>query len=142
MVLRAVSEALEASTLGYPSEPVGAGGFWLITTRGTVSGTEVISYQLVKLTAVNGNELTLSVNTKRYATSTKLDLPGVPPGAELDQFQSTSDATLTAQKGSPFATSGTSKQTFLAALMPAGGQQDQRLAVQSAADVTLAFGKK
>ena len=142
MVLRAVSEALESATLGYPSEPVGPGGYWLITTRGSVSGAEVIAYRLVKLTAVEGDRVSLAVNIKRYATSTKLALPGVPPGAELDQFQSTSDGTMTALKGSAIASSGTTKQTFLAALTPAGGQQDQRLAVQSVADVTISFGTK
>ena len=141
LVLRAVSEALESSAVGFPKEEVGVGGYWLVTTRGIVGGAEVISYRLVKLEKMDGDQLTLSVNTKRYAVSQKLALVGLPPGAELDQFQSTTDGKLTLQKGDPLASGGSTKQTFLAALTPAGGG-DQRLAVQSVADVTIAFGKK
>lgn len=143
MVLRAVTEALESVTLGFPKQAVGQGGYWLITTRGIDSGAEVISYRLVKVEKMTGDDLTLSVNTKRYAVSTKLALPGLPPGSEIDQFQSTTEASLTATKGSPIANGGTTKQTFLAALQPADQQQqDQRLAIQSVAEVTVNFGKK
>lgn len=141
MVLRAVSEALESSAVGFPKEPVGAGGYWLVTTRGAAGGADVVSYQLVKLEKVDGDRLTLNVSTKRYSASTKLQVAGLPPGAELDQFQSTTEAKLTLVKGQPLANSGTTKQTFAAALIPAGGG-DQRLAVQSVADVTLTLGKQ
>lgn len=141
MVLRAVAEALESMAVGYPKEAVGPGGYWLVTTRGTISGAEVISYRLVKLEKVEGDKLTFSVNTKRYSVSTKLELAGLPPGAELEQFQCTADAKLTVTKGEPLASSGTSKQTFAAGLIPAGGG-DQRLGMQSIADVTIDLGKK
>lgn len=141
MILRAVAEALESATIGFPKEAVGPGGYWLVTTRGMVSGAEVVSYRLVKLEKVAGEELTFSVNTKRYSVSTKLEFAGLPPGAELDQFQSTTEAKLTLHKGEPLASSGTSKQTFAAALVPAGGG-DQRLGMQSIADVAITLGKK
>ena len=143
MVLRAVTEALESVTLGYPKQAVGQGGYWLVTTRGIDSGTEVISYRMIKIEKMSGDDLTLSVNTKRYAVSTKLALPGLPPGSEIDQFQSTTEASLTATKGAPLANGGTTKQTFMAALQPADQQQpDQRLAIQSVAEVSVNFGKK
>jgi hypothetical protein len=142
MVLRAVTEALESVTLGYPKEAVGEGGYWLVTTRGTDSGTEVIAYRMIKLDKMEGEALTLSVTTKRYAVSTKLSLPGLPPGSEIDQFQSTTEAKLSATKGSPVASSGTTKQSFLAALQAADGQPDSRLAIQSVAEVSVHFGKK
>lgn len=141
MILRAVAEALESTTIGFPKEAVGPGGYWLVTTRGMVSGAEVVSYRLVKLEKVAGEELTFSVNTKRYSVSTKLEFAGLPPGAELDQFQSTTEAKLTLHKGEPLASTGTSKQTFAAALIPAGGG-DQRLGMQSIADVAITLGKK
>lgn len=141
MVLRAIGEALEATAIGFPKEPVGQGGYWLVTTRGMASGAEVISYRLVKLEKVEGDKLGFSVNTKRYSVSQKLELAGLPPGAELDQFQSTSDAKLTLQKGEALARSGSSKQTFAASLIPAGGG-DQRLGMQSIADVGIDLGKK
>lgn len=141
MVLRSVAEALEATAIGFPKEAVGAGGYWLITTRGNASGTEVISYRLVKLEQAAGESLTFSVSTKRYSVSHKFDFAGIPPGAELEQFQSTTEAKLVANRGDGLARSGTSKQTFVAGLLPAGGG-DQRLGVQSIADVTIALGAK
>ena len=81
------------------------------------------------------------MSTKRYSVSSKLELVGLPPGAELDQFQSTADGTVTLQKGAPLASGGSVKQTFMAALTPAGGG-DQRLGVQSSADVSMTLGKK
>jgi hypothetical protein len=141
MVLRALGEALESAAVGFPKEPVGPGGFWLVTTRGIASGAEVISYRLVKLDKVDGEELAFSVSTKRYSVSNKLELAGLPPGAELDQFLSTTEAKLTLHKGEPLASVGTVKETFTASLIPAGGG-DQRLGMQSTADVTIALGKK
>jgi hypothetical protein len=141
MVLRSVGEALEATAIGFPKEAVGVGGFWLITTRGNTGGAEAVAYRLVKLEQVEGESLTLSVSTKRYAVSHKFEFAGIPPGAELDQFQSTTEAKLVMHKGDALARSGTSKQTFVAGLIPAGGG-DQRLGVQSIADVTIALGAK
>lgn len=141
MVLRAVAEALEATAVGFPKEAVGPGGYWLITTRGNAGGAEVIAYRLVKLEKVVGDQLTLSVSTKRYSVSQKVEIPGLPPGAELDQYQSTTEAKLVLQKGEAIARSGTSKQTLAAGLIPAGGG-DQRLGIQSIADVSIAIGQK
>ena len=141
MVLRAVAEALEATAVGFPKEAVGPGGYWLITTRGNAGGAEVIAYRLVKLEKVDGDQLTLSVSTKRYSVSQKVEIPGLPPGAELDQYQSTTEAKLVLHKGEAIARSGTSKQTLAAGLIPAGGG-DQRLGIQSIADVSIAIGQK
>jgi hypothetical protein len=141
MVLRSVGEALETATLGFPKEKVGAGGYWLITTRGMVNGAEVVSYRLVKLEKVEGSTLTLNVNTKRYAVSNKLEIPGVPPGTELAQFQSTVDGTLTAGLNQPIAASGSTKQQFQAGLIQPSNPQ-QQMGVQAASDATFKFGKK
>lgn len=141
MVLRSVGEALETATLGYPKEAVGAGGYWLVTTRGLVNGAEVVSYRLVKLEKVEGSTLTLNVNTKRYAVSNKLEIPGVPPGTELAQFQSTVEGTLTAEKSKPLAASGSTKQQFVAGLIQPSNPQ-QPMGVQASSDTTFKFGKK
>ncbi|MNC91559.1 hypothetical protein D3C83_78450 [compost metagenome] len=81
------------------------------------------------------------MNTKRYAVSNKLEMPGVPPGTELAQFQSTVDGTLTAQLNQPIAQSGSTKQQFLAGLIQPSNPQ-QQMGVQAASDATFKFGKK
>jgi hypothetical protein len=141
MVLRAVGDALESTAVGFPKEAVGPGGYWLVTTRGTISGGEVLTYRMVKLEKVEGDRLTFNVSTKRYSTSQKLELPGLPPGAELEQFQYAADSKLDWTRGAPLASSGTSKQSFSVGFLPAGGG-DQRLGLQSTADVTLELGGK
>ncbi len=141
LVMRALSEAVETATLGFPKETVGAGGYWLITTRGSVNGAEVVSYRMVKLEKVEGDTLSLSVNTKRYAVSTKLDLPGLAPGTEVAQFQSLVEGTLTAQKHHPMASSGSTKQSFQAALIQPS-QPQQPLMFQAESDTTFKLGKQ
>lgn len=141
MVLRAVGEAVETATIGVPKESVGAGGYWLITTRGMVNGAEVISYRMVKLEKIEDKTLSINVNTKRYAVSSTLQVPDVPPGASLAQFQSTVEGSLTAELHRPLASTGSTKQTFLAALVQPS-QPDKPLAMQAASAITFKFGKK
>jgi hypothetical protein len=81
------------------------------------------------------------VNTKRYAVTSKLVMPGVPPGTELVQFQSTAEGTLTGEQGSFLASSGSTKQQFMAALVQPSNPQ-QPMAAQSASETTFKFGKK
>jgi hypothetical protein len=141
MVLRGVGEALETATIGVPKESVGAGGFWLITTRGLLNGAEVVSYRMMKLDKVEGDTLSLSVNTKRYAVTNKLEVPGIPPGTELVQFQSTVEGTLSTDKSRPIAVGGSIKQAFMAALAQPSNPQ-QPLGMQSSSEITFKFGKK
>ncbi|HMJ14823.1 MAG TPA: hypothetical protein VK524_25600, partial [Polyangiaceae bacterium] len=61
-------------------------------------------YRLVKVTNVQGERVSLSVNTKRYATGTDFEMPGVPKELgklTLQEFESTADGTLEIQKGLP-----------------------------------------
>ncbi len=141
-ILRSVSETLAATSLSYPEEPVGAGAYWLITSREFISGADVVQYRMVKLTSVEGGKLTLSINAKRYSATPKLTLHGLPPGdLTLEEFQSTADGDFEATKGAFYPQSGELKSVLNAALAPAA-QPDQRMGVQSLADATLSFQPK
>lgn len=140
-LLRPLSEILAAVTMPFPDKPVGKGAFWMVTSRETVTGVDVVTYRMVRVESVEGDSATLNLDIKRYAASTDLELPGVPPGAKLEQFQSIAQGELTVQAGATLLpTSGTLRQNFVAMLSPpTGTDPSQRMTAQSASDATLSF---
>jgi hypothetical protein len=134
-VVRSLTEALATMTLPFPSEPIGSGAYFMAVTREQSVGVDVVAYRLVKVTNVKDDKLTLSVNTKRYATSDAFDMPGVPQDLgklKLQEFQSTADGTLEVLKGTPIAVRSELTQTLNAGIS-AEKQPKQRLALQAQA---------
>jgi hypothetical protein len=78
LVLRPATDAISLAYMPYPTEPVGVGAFWLVTTREDYYGLDVVSYRMVKLEKIDGNKAGLSINTKRYVAGGQLALPGLP----------------------------------------------------------------
>lgn len=96
---QAVRSAVEAvATLGVavPEEPVGAGAYWMVTSREKHSGADVVAYRLCKVTAVEGDAVKVGVSTKRYSVGRKIDLAGLAPGQTLEivEFGVQSEASL------------------------------------------------
>jgi hypothetical protein len=140
--LRSLTESLATMTLPYPDKPLGNGAYFMAVTRERAVGVDVVAYRLVKVTGVKGNTVSMSVNTKRYATSTKFDMPGVPSdlGAlTLEDFQSTADGTLEIEKGSPLPSQSELTQVLKAGIA-AQKQPDQRLGLQAQARATFTLG--
>jgi hypothetical protein len=130
--LRVLVDALALVTLPRPSEPLGVGAIWMATSREAVFGMDLVTYRLVKVEEISADSVTLSVGTKRYATSNRFDMDGLRPDDphELLEFQSKGDGRLTFATGSPFPHSG-ELQSLLAAALGEGGQQKGVLQVQS-----------
>lgn len=138
-ILRSATETLAATHLAYPSEAVGDGAYWLITSREFISGADVVQYRLIKLAQIQGDQLSISINAKRYSAAPRLTLQGLPPGdLTLDEFQSTADGAFQVKKGAAYPSSGELKSVLNASLIPAD-QPDQRMGVQSLSDATLTF---
>src|SRR6185295_8089317 len=140
LVMRALTEALAIFTLPYPDKPIGAGAFWMSTSRETAIGTDVIAYRIVKVEELSKDKLKLSVNTKRYATGSKFDIPELPKGTEykLEQFDSQGEGEFDLTPGTPFPTGGEMTLVLNANLAPKNAapavpnQPDQqRVGVQS-----------
>ena len=131
-VLRSFAEALATVTLPYPDKPVGKDAFWMATSRESAIGVEVVAYRMVKVEAVEGDKVKLSVNTKRYAVDKTFDLPELPKDTKftLDEFQSVGEGKYEVSKDTPFPLSGELTLQLLAALIPAN-QPDQRAQVES-----------
>lgn len=79
LVLRAASDAFAFAFQPYPSEPVGAGGFWMVTSREPYAGLDAVVYRMFKVVEVKPDSVTLDVNVKRFVNKGQLDFPGVPP---------------------------------------------------------------
>lgn len=148
--LRVLSDTLALVTLPIPKEPLGQGGFFMATTREGVYGLDLVTYRMVKVEKLEGDTVTLSVNTKRYASSNRFDFTGLPPDLprEMVEFDAVSDARLELKAGAPFPV-GAEVGSMLAAKlpapdkmqgmqgMPAGAQQ--LLSVQTQSRVGLSF---
>jgi hypothetical protein len=140
--LRQLSDALALMTLPVPSQPLGVGAYWMATSREGVFGLDLVTYRLVKVESVAGDLITLSVGTKRYATSTRFDFEGLPPDAphELAEFECKSDGKLVFKVGTPFPQSS-DLQSALGASLVIPGQQAQRGTLQIQTRVAADFAK-
>lgn len=77
-LMAAASDAFTTVLLPFPKEPVGVGGFWLVTAREKLGLGEVVGYHLVKVESIEGRRATLSVDTKRYLVTSEFQgLPAV-----------------------------------------------------------------
>jgi hypothetical protein len=130
--LRVLSDVLALVTLPVPNQPLGKGAFWIATSREGVFGLDLVTYRMVKVEEASAFAVTLSVNTKRYATNHRFDFQGLPPDAprELVEFESKSDGRLEFRTGAPFPESG-EVQSLLAAGLAMSGQQRGVLQIQS-----------
>lgn len=140
--VRVLADTMALVMLPVPAEPVGVGAMWMIASREGVFGLDLVSYRLVKVEQAAPDGVTLSIGTKRYATSNRFDLDGLPPDAphELAEFEAKTDGKLLVKPGSPVPASGDLESRMLAQLVMPGPQQ-QRGAIQIAARVALDFGK-
>ena len=139
--LQALSDLLVGVALPFPNKPVGVGAFWMVTSRDVAMGLDVVSYRLVKVEKIEGNVVSLSLNTKRYAASPAFDLPGLPPEAPklMGEFRAQSEGKLTVTAGDAFPKVGEVQSMVgaaLGALDPATKQRPM-VQVQSRASLSL-----
>ena len=102
-VAKNAAEALVFATVPAPPKAVGVGAQWMAETRMTWSGLDVIAYRAFKVNSIDGNRVGLTVDVKGYATSSDMDLPGVPPGSVLKQFDARAQGDMEVVAGEPFA---------------------------------------
>lgn len=127
--VRALSDTLAVFSLPYPDRAVGAGAYWMSTSRDGVFGLDLVSYRLVRVERIADGRATLSVNTKRYSASSTLDLDGLSPTDPRDllQFQALAEGSLEVLPGSGFPLSGKQESVLGATVgrgkQPAGGLQ-------------------
>jgi hypothetical protein len=141
-LMRSLTEILATVSVPFPSQPIGAGGMFMATTRDSARGVDLVSYRLVKVERVSDSGVAVQLNTKRYATSTRFDMPGLR-GADampLEKFTSVADGSLFFEQGVPVPESGEITLVLQAVLVPPD-QPTQRASVQAQTRATINFEK-
>jgi hypothetical protein len=118
-ILETAGDTLSLALLPYPTEPVGAGAFWMIKTRGAMFGLETVSYRMMKLQRVENDRATISVNTKHYVVSGRLGFPGLPPH-KIGEFNQTGNGTIVVPVAQPSSIQGENTEALLASLVSDG----------------------
>lgn len=137
-MVRLLSDTIALVTLPMPSQPVGKGAFWMATSREGVLGLDLVTYRMVKVEELTADKVTLSVSTKRYATSDRFELAELPPDAprELAGFEAKSEGRLEFSPGTPFPMAG-QIGSLLAAQLGTDPQKAGTLAMQSRAGISF-----
>ena len=117
-VVRSLTDVVSVITLPRPEQPLGVGGFWMVTSRDETLGQDLVTYRLVKVTRIDGVKVSLSVNTKRYSASPSFDWPGLPPDAPrgLAEFQALAEGTLELDATKPLPFGGSQNSVMAATL--------------------------
>jgi len=138
--VQALSDLLIGVALPFPSKPVGVGGFWMVTSRDLMMGLDVVTYRMVKVEKIEGTQVTLSVNTKRYAASPAFDIEGLPPDAPkvMAEFRAAGEGKITVGAGESFPKTGELQSMIGAALGPVDAKQRPMVQVQTRASFDLA----
>jgi hypothetical protein len=121
-VVRTLSDVIATAVLPYPEEPVGAGGFWMVTSRDGLMGLDLVTYRMVRVESLAEGVATLQVSTKRYAASSDFSLTGLDGSYLLEEFQSVGEASLRYRAGSSLPLRGRMQSNIAAVLSPRGAQ--------------------
>ncbi|MFZ5889932.1 MAG: hypothetical protein ACOY0T_02600 [Myxococcota bacterium] len=137
-LVRSLSDVVAVVTVPFPDKPVGVGAFWMATSREGVLGLDLVTYRLIKVERIEGQKLTLNVNTKRYSASPSFDLPGLAPNAprSLAEFQALAEGTVEVVAGKGFPVGGTQNSALGAQLQdPANPRARGMLEIRTRADL-------
>lgn len=138
-IARSAGDALFVEFMPYPAEPVGVGAYWMIASRESFLGLDVLAYRMVKLEKIEGDKVTLDVSTKRYAAGGHLGLEGLPPH-DIAEFNGNTSGKVMVSARDPLAVQAQLTDVLLATLTPQGGgppgqRMGLQLQVQTAVDV-------
>lgn len=126
-VIRSLGDLLGALTLPVPDKPLGSGAYWMVTSRDTQLGLDLLTYRLVKVEQVQPKSVNLRLNIKRYAAGPEFDIPGLPPDAprSMLEFQAVAEGTVELEPGQGFPASG-GLESAIGATLGSPGNAGQR----------------
>jgi hypothetical protein len=75
-VLNSLVDSLAAAMPPVPADPVGVGGFWMVTDRAASFGVEVVRYRVYKVEKIDKDGASLSLDVRAYAVKDDVDLGG------------------------------------------------------------------
>jgi len=137
--VQALSDLLLNVALPFPNKPVGVGGYWMVTSRDVILGLDVVTYRLVKVEKIEGNQVGLSVSTKRYAASPAFELEGLPPDAPrtMGEFRSMGEGKISVASGEAVPSEGQLQSLVGATLGSLDAKQRMGVQIQTQASFKL-----
>ncbi len=130
-LLEAVAEGLQAAQLPAPSEELGIGAFWMVTSRETMAGFDVVTYSMVKVKTLDDKQCTLDVDARRYVVGHNLPAgmtAGGPP-IQIQEVSSAGKSSLLFGVGKGLASEVVTEQAMRLAVNAGPGQQPRVLPV-------------
>ncbi len=121
-VMSALLGAIQTTTLPVPDKPLGAGGFWMVTTRDRFLGADVVTYRLCTVAGVSPEGADITVGTKRYAADKQM--PDAA-GMEVFQFMVAGETELKLGGDAGYAPTAKVTDTTQILLLPAGAPPPQ-----------------
>jgi len=82
-LLEMVLQGLAGANLATPSEPVGAGAYWMVVSRRPLLGLDWVVYDMVKVAKVADKEVALEISSRRYAVGREIQAPAGMQGPQL-----------------------------------------------------------
>lgn len=93
MFLDAGADALFLANVPVPAKPVGVGAAWIAGSRQVLGGTEVVAYRLYKVKKIEGDKITITLESHQYSVGGELLFPGAPKGPP-QQYQGAAAAEI------------------------------------------------
>ncbi len=143
LLVRAAADTLVLSFLPYPTEPVGAGAFWMVTSRETYAGLDVVVYRMVKVQEIKPDRVVLDVSTKRFVAAGQVSFPGVPPH-QVQEFSGNANGRMEVIPSDTSSVHAELTDVLLANLTPqaaAASAQAQKMGLQIQVRTRLAVGR-
>lgn len=137
-LLDALGEALTTLSTPMPDKPVGVGAYWMVADRAVwqMARIPVLRYRVFKITKIDGDAVSFSVDTRQYAEENTVRLP--TGGAQdvtttLDAFESSGKGTLVWDPGALAPRDAELQQRVQVRLVPPGSPagSQQRMLLQS-----------
>ncbi len=125
IAMRGLVESITLVNVPLPKKPVGVGGYWIATDRGTSFGIEVVRYRVFKVQKVDRDQATLTVDTRQYAVSGEIDLGAIVQNQKIvaDRFDSQGKGTISWFANQPVPT--TSEMSQRTTVTIGGGPKGQ-----------------
>jgi hypothetical protein len=93
--LQSMADGFTRNMAQFPEEPVGVGARWTVDLEMNMAGLELGATNHMTVTKIQGDTVELSFDMVMNKGDSKMNMPGLPPGAEVDftRFEATGSGT-------------------------------------------------
>ena len=95
-LLEMVEQGLADANMAMPSDAVGAGAYWMTTSRRKSLGLDWVVFDMVKVTKVTDKDAALEINSRRYVVGRDIDMPTGTQGPKLSVREANASETAQA----------------------------------------------